>query len=264
MGIITDVIKCVVNFKFYKTVVARGKGRAFIHLLVITALYAVAFTIFANINFMGQGNRFMDWAQGNLPTIMMQGRTMSTDAQEPFFTTYDGFNLNFVFSTKQAFGDLTSLTPNTVVFEANRLLFIGDNNTYEEYTFASMTELPENLNIAIDAEGWGRIKAVLNKWFVPIVFLLVFIFTLVAYFIAAIIYALIGLVVALIVRTKLAFGALLSIAIYSLTLLNLIVIAGFFIPFLAFPFRGLILFLVTMFYVTMGILVNKAEMQRAA
>jgi hypothetical protein len=240
-------------------------GRAFIHLLVITVLSAVAFTMFANINFMGQGNRFMDWAQANLPTIMMQGRTMSTDAQEPFFATYDEFNLNFVFSTKQAFAiEATPLSPNTVVFEANRLLYVLDNNAYEEYTFDSMTELPENLNIAIDAEGWGRIKAVLNKWFFPIVLLFVFLFTLVAYFIAAVINALIGLIIALIVKTRLAFGALLSIAIYSLTLLNLIVIAGFFVPFLAFPFRGIILLVITLFYVTMAILVNKAEMQRAA
>jgi hypothetical protein len=92
----------------------------------------------------------------------------------------------------------------------------------------------------------------------------VFLFTLVAYFIAAVINALIGLIIALIVKTRLAFGALLSIAIYSLTLLNLIVIAGFFVPFLAFPFRGIILLVITLFYVTMAILVNKAEMQRAA
>jgi hypothetical protein len=263
MGIITDVIKCIVNFKFYKTAAERGMGRAWMHLLLITVLYAIAFTMFANIHFLGQGNRFMDWAQGNFPTIMMQGRTMSTDAQEPFFTTYEGFNLNFVFSTKQAFGDLTSLTPNTVVFEASRLLFIGDDNTYEEYTFASMTELPENINIAIDSAGWGRIKGVLNKWFFPVVFIFVFIFTLGAYFIAAVVYALIGLIVAKIVKTKLSFGALLSIAIYALTLLNLVVIVGFFVPFLAFPFRGLILFLITMFYVTMGIIVNKSEIKSA-
>jgi hypothetical protein len=72
------------------------------------------------------------------------------------------------------------------------------------------------------------------------------------------------LIVAKIVKTKLSFGALLSIAIYALTLLNLVVIAGFFVPFLAFPFRGLIFFFITMFYVTMGIIVNKSEMKSAA
>jgi hypothetical protein len=263
MGIITDVIKCIVNFKFYKTAAQRGVGRAWMHLLLITVLYSIAFTMFANIQFLGQGNRFMDWAQGNLPTLMMQGRTMTTDAQEPFFTSYDGFGLNFVFSTKQEFGDLSSLTPNTVVVEGNRLLFIGDNNTYEEYLFSSMTELPENINIAIDSAGWGRIKAVLNKWFSPVVLLFVFIFTFFTYFIAATVYALIGLIVAMIVKTKLSFGALLAIAIYAMTLLNLVIIVGFFIPFLVFPFRGLILFFITVFYVVAGVIVNRSETKSA-
>ncbi len=264
MSIITDVFSSIVNFKFYKTIVSRGLGRAFVHLLLITVLYSVAFTIFANMVFLGRANDFMTWAQGNLPTVMMQNRTMSTDAQEPFFTTYDGFNLNFVFSTKQAFGDLANLAPNTVVFEADRLLFIGNDNTYEEYLFSQMTDMPENINIAIGPDGWSKIKVVLNKWFTPIVFLFVFLFTLVAYFIAAGVYALIAMIISMFLRIKLKFGSLMAIAIYALTLLNLIVIAGFFVPFLVFPFRGIVLFIITVFYVTVGVLANKSEIQRAA
>ncbi|MBN1493264.1 MAG: DUF1189 family protein [Candidatus Omnitrophica bacterium] len=262
MGVIVDIFRAVVSFKFYKTVVMRGTGRALMHLLMISLLYTIAFTVFLNMQVLSPINLFVDWTAENFPTIMLQGRELTTDAQEPFFATYENFGLTFVFSTKQEFTDIGSQAPNTVVVERSRVLFVGNDNTVEEYDLASMKDLPENINVAVDSEGWIRIKVVLNKWFTPIVFLFVLIFSWIAYLVAAVIYALLGMIIGLLVRAKLDFGALAKIAIYAVTLLNLIVILGLFVPLLAFPFRGIVLFILTLGYMTAGIMVNKPE-QRA-
>lgn len=259
MGVILDLFRSIAYFKFYSDVTKRGFGRPFLHVLLMSLILTIGMTVFINVQGIATMNRFIDWAEENFPTLVLEGREISTDAQEPYFVNFEEGGIQFVFSTKEAFGDLQTLEPNSILIEKDRLVYVGDEGSYEDYDLTSLEDIPEDTTLTIDRAVLGKFQALINKYIPPVLFVLLLVFFFVGYFISALFYSLIGVLICAISGIALRFGQVYAVAIYALTLMNIVFTLGLFFPFLRFPFRSLILILITVVYVVMGVLVNKKE-----
>lgn len=259
MDMLSGVIKSITSFTFYKTVAKQGFARTFMHIVFIAVLLTIGLTIFAQTHALKPFNDFIGWAAEEFPVLFVQGKTITTDAQEPYFINYTKTNLNFVFSTKQPFPAVNTLNPNTVVMENARMLFVGADDAVEEFTFDQMRDVPDTINATVDHDVIVKLKKVVNTWFMPVVVIGAFIFSVIGYCISAFFYSLVAFVISKIFKVTLGYFSLLSIAVYALTAMNLVVLAGLLIPVLNFPFRSLLLIMIAVIYLVGGIRANKKE-----
>lgn len=259
MTVLTDLLTSLFNFSVYKNVARRGLGRAFLHLFLLVIIYSFGFSVFMNKTVLTEINDFISWASENFPSVYISGKTLSTDAQEPLFLNYKEGLVSFVFSTKQDYGDLGSLEENTVVIENQRILFVGPDNQVTPYDLDNLQQLDENLAGTIDKKSLEQLDKVINRFFSPVVFFAILIVSIFAFLMVSFLWSLVGALLNLIIRAKIKYDGVYSVAIYSLTAVNLMVFLGFLFPAFNFPFRNVVGLALIFFYLIVGLVVNRGE-----
>jgi len=143
------------------------------------------------------------------------------------------------------------------LIEKDRLVFVGgDPIGEEEYLLEGLDNMADDAVLTLDGEAITKAKKLLNTFFSPVVFIITLVASIFGYLISALFYSLFALIIKMFLNSKLEFGSLYCISVYALTLMNLVMTLGLFVPFINFPFRFIFLLVATLFYIYGGVAVN--------
>ena len=260
MSFITDIFRAISKPQFYRTVKERGYSRAFLHMLILTILYAILVTHFASKYVLSEMNEFAGWARDNFPSITIEAGRVSTDANEPYFTSFEPYELNFVFSTRRDYQDIDNLSPNTVVVESDQVLFFDGQDTYEPFSMDELVEnTPDGAIIQATPETIERFRQGLNRLFRPLTFVCMFAAALLGYFVMLFILSLYALIADKVLKTNLSYKQILSIVSYGLTPFYLLLYFQQFFVDLELPNPIGIGFVLALVYIALGIRANQVE-----
>jgi hypothetical protein len=235
----------------YRDVVSNWGGMAFLYLLLIVALSCIGAVYQAQvgINFVYLQNSAPIVAQ--TPVVTIKSGVLSTPENRPYFIRSSDNQIIAIIDTSGKYTELAQAQGGALI-TAKQMMIPNDNNpnSMKVYTY------PATFNAVIDP---STINAHIQDYIGYSWIVLFILFVIGAYIyrvIQSLIYALIGKLICAYVKTSLAYEKLILISLVAITpALILCTILEFCWVFI--PHRLLLYFIITLVYLTFGIIANK-------
>ena len=231
---------------FYADVAAHWRGRAFVHLLVLLMLTAAAYTR----HFQGLIDTFVTQEApaiiAQIPQIMITDGTVHVTVSEPY--TIREPDSDRVFAVIDTTGQITSLrqTKALLLLTASRLAVrLGPEDI-------RIIDLSPIIALQIDQTAVSQWLADVRAWSPFMIFPLALGFSFLFRSIQAMLYGGLGVALAMLLKTPIAYGAAVSVAIMAMTPV-LLLDAVLMLAHIDLPLWGLLGFLLAVGYLVFGI-----------
>lgn len=210
LGFFEKMYKCIYDMKTYAKVLKETTGRAVLYILLMTLIFG-GISLIADVYEFNTGYRLVMSAVSKVPEFSFENGTLTVDSDQPYKFS-DGSNFVFIMDTTGA-TDKSALENYTqgVLITSDQLTQkqIGSERTVDLTTLKGMT-----LNKADLIRMMGSIKSLIIGFMIigaPIAW---FVGKLLLAFILVVV---VGLIANSINNTRLSFGDLYKLALYSLT-----------------------------------------------
>ena len=229
-----EIANSIKDFKFYKEAKDFKLSRAMKYIFSLILLITIAVTLRYSYDFKKGLNLAVNWAEQNLPLIVIENGIAKTDVIQPFRVSEEDFT--FIIDTT---GGVTSLDE----YERG-ILLMNDKVVYKESDIKTETYSLSNVqSLRIDETF---IKALRKNalWILfPIMLVAAYIGFCIAKFFQILFFSMLSLATSSITGTKLSYKQIFNIGIYALTpsavLGALLAILGIQLPFFGIIYCGL-------------------------
>lgn len=243
IGFFAKLIKSFTSVDFYRHVKSQPFATAFKYLLLFLLIITIALSVRFSFILLNGTNFIADWISTNIPEITIRNGEVSSPAQQPYIKGTNDFV--FILDTT---GQTTQIAPEYragILLLKNKIVHKQSEVETREYDLSRTPYFVLNKAIV------DRIKSIFVWITIPLMVIFLYLYYITAKLIQALIFSLLTLIINAVSKSKITYGGLLNIGIFTLTLptiLGTIVdIIGLRMPFFWLIYTGIyIIYLVIM------------------
>lgn len=252
-GLLPAIVMSFYSKKLYRDVAFNWGGKAFLYLLLVLFLSWICFAFQVQIALNNAYATYSEKISSQVPILTIKDGVLSTPEAKPYIIKLPDSDKNL------AVIDTTGQYANLSQAQSEILVTKTDIITQSKANEIRTDKLPQTLNMVIEPEStrvW--IGKYLYFFWIPL-FLMVWIASYVYRIIQALIYGIIGKIFSVMVDAPLSYPHIVQIAMVAVT--PAIVISTV-LDFMAItvPYEFLLYFLLTMFYLLLGVYANKPNL----